>query len=97
LKVNSYLKKGVFMKQKSIIFILLLFLVCSLIHATTETKDPIIVTAPISVGELIDKVTILQIKLERIQDPTKLKNVTFEYSILAQTLSLYVPLIRRAQ
>jgi hypothetical protein len=37
-----------------------------------------IVLAPISVGELIDKITILQIKQERIQDSVKLKNVLKE-------------------
>lgn len=37
-----------------------------------------IVLAPISVGELIDKITILQIKQERIQDSIKLKNVLKE-------------------
>ena len=37
-----------------------------------------IVLAPISLGELIDKITILQIKQERIQDPIKLKNVLKE-------------------
>jgi len=37
-----------------------------------------IVLAPISVGELIDKITILQIKQEKIQDQNKLKNITNE-------------------
>jgi len=36
------------------------------------------IVAPISVGELIDKITILQIKAERIKDTGKLKNVQFE-------------------
>jgi hypothetical protein len=34
--------------------------------------------APISVGELIDKITILSIKATRIEDPIKLENVTKE-------------------
>jgi len=37
-----------------------------------------IVLAPISVGELIDKITILQIKQERIQDVYKLQNINNE-------------------
>lgn len=37
-----------------------------------------IIHAPISLGELIDKITILQIKQERIQDTVKLKNITNE-------------------
>ena len=34
--------------------------------------------APISVGELIDKITILTIKLSRITDPLKVENITKE-------------------
>lgn len=34
--------------------------------------------APISVGELIDKITILSIKISRVEDPIKLENVTKE-------------------
>lgn len=41
-----------------------------------------IVTAPISVGELIDKITILEIKLERISDESKRNNILSEYSKL---------------
>lgn len=36
----------------------------------------------ISVGELLDKITILQIKTERIQDETKLENVKKELQVL---------------
>lgn len=41
-----------------------------------------IITAPISVGELVDKLTILLIKLEKIGDPTKLVNIKKEYDLL---------------
>ena len=37
-----------------------------------------IVMAPISVGELIDKITILSIKAERLIDPKKQLNVSNE-------------------
>ena len=33
-------------------------------------------------GELIDKLTILEIKRERIQDPAKLANVEIEFAAL---------------
>ena len=33
------------------------------------------ITVPVSVGEVIDKVTILEIKSERISDEAKLKKV----------------------
>ena len=37
-----------------------------------------IIMAPISVGELIDKITILTIKIARMKDPIKVENVTKE-------------------
>ena len=37
---------------------------------------------PISVGELIDKITILEIKLERIADAAKVAHVGREYDQL---------------
>lgn len=37
-----------------------------------------IIMAPISVGELLDKITILTIKIARITDPLKVENVTKE-------------------
>ncbi len=39
----------------------------------------------IAPGELIDKITILDIKSERIDDPDKLKNVRHELAILKTT------------
>jgi hypothetical protein len=47
-----------------------------------------IVLAPISVGELIDKITILELKLQFISDPLKRANVTIEYGHLCSTLEL---------
>lgn len=41
-----------------------------------------LIQAPISLGELIDKITILEIKAIHIGDETKLKNVTHELNIL---------------
>lgn len=39
---------------------------------------------PISPGELLDKITILQIKAERIGDPTKVANVRAELDMLTR-------------
>ncbi len=36
----------------------------------------------VSVGELLDKISILEIKKEKIKDPEKLKFITNEHSIL---------------
>ena len=41
--------------------------------------------ANISVGEFLDKMMILEIKSERIQDPEKLANVKKEHELLSQT------------
>jgi len=40
------------------------------------------VLVPISIGELVDKITILKIKLTKITDATKLKNINKEYEAL---------------
>jgi hypothetical protein len=42
------------------------------------------VLVPVSPGELLDKVTILRIKVARIQDAAKLANVKLELSLLEQ-------------
>jgi len=42
---------------------------------------------PISPGELLDKITILQIKAERIADPTKVANVKTELEMLEKVWS----------
>ena len=40
----------------------------------------------ISIGELLDKISILEIKKEKIKDPEKLKFITDEHSILKDQL-----------
>lgn len=42
-------------------------------------------SAEISVGEFLDKITILEIKSERIRDPAKLKNIHKELGTLQST------------
>jgi len=42
----------------------------------------------ISLGELVDKVTILAIKLEKIKNPGKLENVKKEYEMLSRAMAL---------
>jgi len=44
-------------------------------------------SVPISCGELIDKITILEIKSERIRDPAKLANIRRELDALNRTWS----------
>ena len=40
----------------------------------------------VSIGELLDKISILEIKLEKIKNPEKLKFITKEHSILKKQL-----------
>jgi len=47
-----------------------------------DMKD---ILVPISPGELLDKITILRIKVARIQDAAKLANVKRELTLLEQT------------
>ncbi len=44
-----------------------------------------LVSTPMSVGELLDKITILEIKSEKIKDPEKLKNINHELRLLIDT------------
>ena len=44
-----------------------------------------LVSTPMSVGELLDKITILEIKSEKIKDADKLKNINYELQLLNQT------------
>ena len=47
-------------------------------------------TVEVAPGELIDKITILAIKLERITDAHKLKNVRAEWETLTEALAAAV-------
>ena len=49
------------------------------------------ILVPVSFGELLDKIAILQIKSERMSDPAKLANVRNELSALDATWSKFRP------
>jgi hypothetical protein len=49
------------------------------------------ILAPISAGELIDKITILRVKAERIGDPAKAANVRAELALLEATAAAALP------
>ena len=40
----------------------------------------------VSIGELLDKISILEIKKDKIKDPEKLKFISDEYSVLKEQL-----------
>jgi hypothetical protein len=48
---------------------------------------------PVSVGELIDKITILEIKQEHATDSGKLKNIVTELSELSRFLTITDPAV----
>ena len=41
----------------------------------------------VSIGELLDKISILEIKQEKIKDPNKLKFISDEHSVLKEQLN----------
>ena len=45
------------------------------------------ISVPISVGELFDKISILEIKKIKIKDKTKLQDIKFELNVLKQILT----------
>lgn len=49
------------------------------------------ILVPVSPGELIDKITILRLKAERISDPAKGANVAHELAILTDLAGRAVP------
>ena len=49
------------------------------------------ILAEISAGELLDKITILEIKKEKIRDSEKLKNINKELSSLTKTSDEKIP------
>jgi hypothetical protein len=57
----------------------------ALIRHLNAYRDIMALKVEVSVGELLDKITILQIKSERIADPDKLVNVNRELDILQRT------------
>src|SRR5690242_12937427 len=53
-----------------------------------STRNVIEISIPVCFGELIDKITILEIKMEQIKDPKKLHNVETELTMLQNILTL---------
>ena len=60
-------------------------------NQATKTNVAANIAVPISPGELIDKITICQIKTERMTDAAKLRNVNHELSLLLASQSESVP------
>jgi hypothetical protein len=56
----------------------------------TTRQDAGSLLIPAAVGELIDKITILEIKSERIADPAKLRNIRAELRLLVGVRDTHV-------
>jgi transcriptional regulator of nitric oxide reductase len=48
------------------------------------------IKVPVSPGEVLDKITILEIKSERISDPEKVANVRVELALLQETWKEFI-------
>lgn len=55
-----------------------------------EQESDIVLT-PTAPGELVDKITVLRIKRERISDPDRLSNINKEFALLEKTRETYFP------
>lgn len=53
----------------------------------SKKSDTMLLSVPVSVGEVVDKVTILEIKSARIADSDKLENITAELDSLRPLVS----------
>ncbi len=60
-------------------------------RATASGGPPPLVRVAVSPGELIDKITILELKSERMTDQVKVANVTHELSVLREEARRHVP------
>ena len=47
---------------------------------------------PVSPAELMDKIAVLELKVEKISDPEKLKNVKHELEVLAEVFNKNIKL-----
>ena len=56
--------------------------------SSVSTPNPILLE--VGPGEMIDKITILKIKSERISDPEKLTNIRHELTVLLEAHSLHI-------
>ena len=53
-------------------------------------QHSMLIESPISLGELVDKITILEIKAKNISDQEKIKNVANELKILGSRLGTFL-------
>ncbi len=58
---------------------------------SSNLAESVRVSAPVSIGELFDKITILQIKSERMSDESRLANVRYELALLEEVAASHIP------
>ncbi len=83
------------------VFAAVIAFTCPLVAQTDDqqsiTKQKNMISVEISYGELIDKITILEIKAERIKTRSKLHNVQTELRILYDTYHHDIPLTKEVE
>lgn len=68
-------------------------ILCTIIRKLSKTTikpTSELITAEVAIGELIDKITILEIKTEQIKDEKKLKNIYRELESLYRTCNRFI-------
>ncbi len=80
------------MKQHHLTPLLILFLVTNSFSSIEQQPQKSIVTIPISTGDLVDKITILEVKTQRISDPQKKANILYEWNKLIGILEQQIPI-----
>ena len=58
-------------------------------------EHPPLIHAPLSIGDLVDKITILQVKLKKLDDPVKKSNASFELEQLKKIMKEYVRITKQ--
>ncbi len=62
-----------------------------MIVVTNNKEETFSISVPVSAGELLDKISILEIKSERIECPDKLVNIDNELAVLLDTAKRQIP------
>ena len=65
--------------------------------ASTGMRQAQQLLVPVSTGELVDKITILEIKKSKIKQPEALKNVSTELELLQDILSSFSQSLSKAE
>ena len=83
--------KEITMKQTFLLFPLLISILCTFENQANNCTKHVEIIAPLPFGELLDKITILVIKREKINDTQKRVNIDKEYELLIKIYTEQLP------